>query len=302
MQPAILDLAALDQRLERLLASQPELRVVAEQEADRLRALYARRPVVRLPPLPPAKVQARLRSGVPLLHDQDLYLDLSAFRLALDELLRRAAGTGDARAAGAISAAVEAGRLDLSLLAVEAFVRHDDHLSELARWAGLDEGLLVDLATRCATPLLQAYESALRPALAVEPWSRGYCPICGAWPRLIELRGPARARFLRCTDCGAGWPDRPACPFCGSAPDSGARRLFVEAGSPYGLDFCERCGGYLKASLVDEAAPGPLLALDDLASRSVDRLAQVRGLVRTPGSGFRREPGESESSLGELEL
>ena len=40
--------------------------------------------------------------------------------------------------------------------------------------------------------------------------SGGYCPICGAWPLLGELRGVELSRFSRCAGCGAGWRARPA--------------------------------------------------------------------------------------------
>src|SRR5438552_1345771 len=46
-------------------------------------------------------------------------------------------------------------------------------------------------------------------------WSRGYCPVCGAWPVLAELRGLERTRCLRCGRCGVDW-QRPwlACVYC----------------------------------------------------------------------------------------
>ena len=36
-------------------------------------------------------------------------------------------------------------------------------------------------------------------------WSEGYCPLCGAWPALAEVRGIERSRYLRCGRCGAEW-------------------------------------------------------------------------------------------------
>ena len=33
-------------------------------------------------------------------------------------------------------------------------------------------------------------------------WQQGYCPICGGWPLLAELRGIELAQYLRCAACG----------------------------------------------------------------------------------------------------
>ena len=39
-------------------------------------------------------------------------------------------------------------------------------------------------------------------------WQQGYCPICGGWPLLAELRGIELAQYLRCAACGSGWRSR----------------------------------------------------------------------------------------------
>ena len=42
-------------------------------------------------------------------------------------------------------------------------------------------------------------------AAVPEGWVEPFCPICGAWPALAEVRGIERSRYFRCLRCGAGW-------------------------------------------------------------------------------------------------
>jgi len=75
---------------------------------------------------------------------------------------------------------------------------------------GVDAELLATLASQAVAPLLRAYADHLLPLLARiddgtsqgAAWQQGYCPVCGAWPILAELRGVELARYLRCAACG----------------------------------------------------------------------------------------------------
>jgi FdhE protein len=127
-------------------------------------------------------------------------------RLARDwirRLLEVAAASGS-RDAWALTVAARANRLD-ALAFLEAAVCQDDpRLTELSRSVGADPQALGALGHLAALPLLQACGRHL--AGHVTPtWPHGYCPICGAWPALAEIRGLQRARRLRCARCGGDW-------------------------------------------------------------------------------------------------
>jgi hypothetical protein len=156
--------------------------------------------------LPPQRAAAKLRHGTPLLHDEPVRLDLD---LAADRFTRLA-GAGGA-SAGLVEAATK-GRIDLARVFEEAFVQHADHVAQLAAFAGVDAALLAALAEQAVAPLRRAYGEALRPLVERYVgqdglWDRGYCPVCGAWPDLVETAAEGRpADRLRCGACGTTWP------------------------------------------------------------------------------------------------
>jgi FdhE protein len=73
-----------------------------------------------------------------------------------------------------------------------ALCQNEAHLSSLATASGVSPHALASLAHLAVLPLLQACGQCL--ASQVSPtWSHTYCPICGAWPALVEIRGLEQA-------------------------------------------------------------------------------------------------------------
>ena len=116
---------------------------------------------------------------------------------------------------------------------------------------------------------------------ALAAWDRGYCPACGSWPALAERIGAAE--HLRCSYCGAEWQlQSRRCVYCHEAGEA-FRTITPRVESPHEmLDLCDQCGSYTKATLVAEATPSPLLAIEDLATVELDRTAAHRGYGRPP--------------------
>jgi FdhE protein len=180
-------------------------------------------------------------------------------------------------------------------LFTEAFVQHPDHLAEMARQVGVDEELLATLSAQAVAPLLRAYAERLLPMVErLEDgspeevlWQQGYCPVCGGWPVLAELRGVELAQYLRCAACGSGWRARRLfCPYCGNDDYRQLQTLAVEGEQRFRVSVCERCRGYLKVGNAFDPPPAELLALDDVASMHLDVIAIERGYRRPVGSGF----------------
>lgn len=159
-------------------------------------------------------------------------------------------------------------------------------LDRLGHAAGLEAGALGAVAHLVAWPLLQACGRRLGEQIALD-WRLGFCPICGAWPTVAELRGIERARRLRCGWCAADWslPTR-ACPFCGEA-----RRERLGALQPEGrnggetIGICQACRGYLKTLTTSEPMTPLGVLLADLETVELDLLARERGWLRPPGPG-----------------
>jgi FdhE protein len=116
------------------------------------------------------------------------------------------------------------------------------------------------------------------------PWTKGYCPTCGALPALGQLveEGVGRKRSLACGCCGDVWGwRRVGCPFCGNEAGDRLDALEVEAGEPFRLDHCQECNGYVKTYTGRGAED---LYLADWTTLHLDALAKDRGYERKGAS------------------
>ncbi len=313
MRPAAEIVPLLDRRLAALRKARPDLENAISLQDKLIRTALetARPPEVSGFPTPRELVAARVREGTPLLHDQPASVDIHYAADLFSRLVNALLEMGDDESHQRLQALVDAatrGGLDPQQLFTEAFVQHRDHLAEMAALSGVDADLLVTLAAQAVAPLLRAYAEHLLPLVeriddgspTSASWQRGYCPVCGAWPLLAELRGVELAQFLRCSACGSGWRSRRIlCTYCGTDNFQDLRTLQVEGEQRFRIAVCERCKGYVKVGNAFDPPPAELVALDDVASIHLDLAAIERGYQRPEGSGFRLELALPESELVE---
>lgn len=306
-------LLQLDRRLERLKHARPDLAAAADFQALLVREALtaAREPRIPAFPLPRERVLAKVRVGTPLLHQEPAEVDVHYAADLFSRLVNVATERGSPATAsnvGPIAAAATEGRIPPDRLFAEAFVQHADHVWEIARSAGVDADLLAVLAAQSVAPLLRGYADRLRPVLESADdgspegatWQKGYCPICGAWPVLAELRGVEMQRHLRCSACGVGWPTRRLfCPYCEQDDYRQLRFLQVEGEQRFKVEVCQRCNGYLKVANAFDPLPAELLVLDDLSSVHLDVAALERGHHRPEMPGFRLELAVPEHEWAE---
>ncbi|MBA2240630.1 MAG: formate dehydrogenase accessory protein FdhE [Solirubrobacterales bacterium] len=289
----------LDRRVQALVKTNPSLAEAAALQSALLGCIYGvsapTRPIV----LPAQRARDKLEAGTPLLHGEDVYLDDGFIRDVfgrLVNLLRTRPESAEGVAVVAVAARDH--RLHVEHVVAEAFVNHADHVEQVAIQADIDADLLQTLAQLSARPILMAYAEHLATPLAAATWSRGYCPLCGAWPILAELRGPELSRHLRCGRCGSDWTaSRLYCPFCGIDDHDSLGYLQIEGERRFRVDVCHRCQGYLKAGNAFDPSPPEMLALDDLASVHLDLAALERGHARPPEPGFRLDLVGDEGEL-----
>lgn len=290
----------LDRRVTALKKAHPELGEALDLQAQLIRAaLTSARPAQALAfPLPREQVAARVREGVPLLHDQPAHIDLHFAADLFSRLVNVLQERNDAELAARLDALVSAatlGGLDPERLFGEAFVHHDDHLQEIAFQSGVEPELLTTLAVLAVAPLTRAYAVRLMPLLERLDegtpegfaWQRGYCPVCGGWPLIAELRGIELAQYLRCATCGSGWRwPRLVCAYCGNDDYQSLATLTIEGEQRFRIGVCNRCKGYLKVCNAFDPPPPELLSLEDAVSVHLDVAAIERGYHRPGGSGF----------------
>jgi len=277
--------AGADSRLAELERQRPEYRTWLRLLAEIRRALHdATWNGLVTPPGDVGAGTVRAR-GEPLLHRRELSVDPEALRRLVVRLLEIAAAPG----AGGAAPRVHAPSADTSMHLLLAALQHDfDGLATLAALAGIDPGTARTVAVLAAVPLLHSAGRLLQEQVP-SSWEHGYCPICGSWPLLAELRSLDRSRRMRCAGCAGDWPFRVlCCPYCGEKDHERLGTLVLdEKLATFSVDTCSSCHGYLKSiTTLQPIAPFDLL-LRDVETLELDLAAFERGYARPDGAGFR---------------
>lgn len=266
----------------RALGEDARVAQIARFQEQRLASLEEREaPSVALH-LSPAEAEEAVRSGSPLLVASALDVDVSELEGELHAVLAdlletnpetppaiRALAMAPVRLGDALAAAL---RGDRAALESQAFL------------LGLPLEPLSALLELAVQPALWAAAAQAATLADLSKWSRGYCPVCGAWPLYGELVGPQRERHLRCGRCGTSWAWAVLlCPYCG---EDDHRRLGTlenaEERESVRVDVCERCRGYVKSVAAFTPVPAPQVGAEDVATLHLDVAARERGYER-PG-------------------
>lgn len=293
-------LAQAEARWAVMLAEKPDLRAaVALQRAliglvvDLSEAFQAGR-IARLS-LPPRYLTTKLGSGIPALTGEPIQIPAEAMRPTLLSLCRALAEGGGGEATLQIRTAMEQGRLDVPALLTLTLRREQGALRAVATRAELGHDLLWLVTDLAVSPYAHALLDSLFGALpagsplavALDGWTRGYCPLCGSWPTLAEAHGDGRR--LRCSFCAAAW-DVPegSCLYCGDASERFTTMITDPARPRRVVQTCGACRGYAKVIDIDTSLPFPLVALADLESMDLDLAAMQHGFARPAIKQFTR--------------
>ena len=223
--------------------------------------------------------------AAPLLAGVTLAVDHNMLRRWVRRLRQRAAKIRNPSTAPL--AALDTRRLDPLPLLEAAMCLDEARLEELAKADGVDPGPLGALMQLATLPLLQGCGRSLAPQVPLD-WSYGYCPVCGAWPTLAEVRGLERTHRWRCGRCGGDWGlSLLRCPYCGEANHQRLGSLTTEDNdATCTVDTCLTCKGYVKARAVLQPTPPHAVILEDLATVEWDLVALARGYRRPTQAGY----------------
>lgn len=178
-------------------------------------------------------------------------------------------------------------RVEPLVLILAGVERDSGTLDVLASRLALSSDTVAVLAQLSALPLLLNAARALG-ADASRTWQRGYCPVCGAWPSMVEMRGIQRERRLRCGCCGTDWL-LPVlrCAFCDEIDHQKLGSLLSEGTEQQiRIETCSTCHGYLKSVTTLSALSFPALASKDISTVAFDLAAQDRGYARPTRPGW----------------
>ena len=178
-------------------------------------------------------------------------------------------------------------RVDPLALILAGVERDSGTLDLLADKLAVSNDTVAVFAQLSALPVLLNATRKLE-SEASRSWQRGYCPVCGAWPTLVEMRGIQRERRMRCGCCGSDWL-LPVlrCAFCDETDHQKLGSLLSEDdGQQTRVETCATCHGYLKSVTTLSALSFTLLATKDMSTVAFDLAAQERGYARPTKPGW----------------
>jgi FdhE protein len=256
----------------------PVVAELADQVAACLCAAYSDPIRVVVPAITREAAAEKMSAGVPLLRGQTLDIDWAAGRRRLQDIVA-ALSERHSDAAPALAHAVRSGQLELAELTAAVLAGQPHILHERAGALGLDVTLTASVIPLALFPVLVPIRAGLEPLLAAGHWQEGYCPVCGAYPKLGEFRGLEQIRFLRCGLCAAEWQfPRLRCPACANQDHRQLGYLHVDGEqNKCRAATCEECRQYVK--MVSTLTPlSPMqLWVTDVATVHVDLLAADHG-------------------------
>ena len=244
------------------------------------------------PPSNPATMAAKLRRGLPALRGEPIAVPVPALAPSLDRFCHYLADSGAGDVARHVIEILESGRMSRASLLSASLARDQRAIRMGATQMGLSPDvvwLIAELATAPLAHILQerlfgqeaevSGSETLQSARA--EWDRGYCPACGSWPVLAEYVNEVRR--LRCSFCGTSWEMQSRrCAYCGEGGAAFSICAADEKHPEWLVELCAQCGGYTKGVKVAASTPFLLLALQDLETFALDRIAADRGYGRPP--------------------
>lgn len=275
-------MAALHQSvrdLETLAANDAAVRPLALLQAEVLRSVADLAWDASAANLGPGHVSM----GKPLLHGQMLLVVPQNVRALLQRLVNVAERAGIAGADNLRTALVGGWRstptIDPISFLAASITWDQQQMEQMAATAQVDLPLLTTLGQLAVVPLLLACGRRATTLMPNIPWKASYCPLCGAWPTLAEIRGLERQRWLCCGRCGTSWRLRhQECVFCGNNEHRSLGYLAPDAEKESRRAVtCNRCRGYIKTFATVAALTPPELILRDLSSVELDMAALKQG-------------------------
>ena len=269
--------------LDKLIDTKPELEKAVDFYEELLPVMYEARPTLDGLALNTETAQAKLKEGVPLLWGEFSAPDTVGAEPNIElfmTLCRLATESGNDEGEVLMRALLE-GKLELKATLNSALALDRAALTEQARSLTVDLDLLETTARYTLIPITRAYAMAFGQALDFAEWRKGYCPVCGDWPILGELRGRDKLRYLRCGRCGTGWKfSRLQCLWCDNTKQEELGFLFDSEQPTWRAEICDYCQGYIKTIITFDPLDAELLLAHDLETMLMDQIATGEGYKR----------------------
>jgi FdhE protein len=222
----------------------------------------------------------QIKEGFPLINKEDFILDIPSSVILFESLCQigKNATNKMKKNIKKIEKAVRDSKLNIEKL----LKKHSDfaYQAEIIKNLKLDKTILSFLTQMSITPSIHANVAQLKNQVDFKNWLRGYCPICGSFPQMSELKGEGQ-RFFACSFCGFKWPsERLKCPFCENKDHKSLHYFYEEGKEIYRVDVCDKCKQYIKTVDSRKLNFEPDLDLEDIITLHLDILASEKGFKR----------------------
>ena len=224
----------------------------------------------------------KLRTNVPLLRGQNLRFgreDLERRFVAVCDAICRHEDQPDAESFGKI---LRDGGVLVEEMTTRVIAGDVDAVASQCESLGINSDLVTGVLRLALFPVMSQLSHELSPLLEKQHWIRGYCPVCGSWPLLAELRGLEQFRILRCGLCAAQWQfSRLRCPFCELSDHHQVGYFHIEGEeAKLRVATCDQCRGYVKTVSTLSALDPRAILVTDLATIHLDLAAVERRYSR----------------------
>lgn len=227
------------------------------------------------------EAERRIRQGLPVIDINKLRFNEAELCYLLERICSILAKyrKGEELVTERLLRGTKSAELSLKDLAF-AFVTADEKcLRQISEKIGGSKEELVFVAKALVAPFLRVCARSFRGWVDLDQILTGRCPICGGLPLMAKLRAEDGKRIFECFLCNTQWAfKRLRCPFCGNEDANTLGFFFVEE-TPYRVDKCDKCKGYIKTVDERKKPEGALrvLPVEDAATLYLDILAAKEG-------------------------
>lgn len=222
----------------------------------------------------------QIKEGFPLIDKKDFILDIPS-SIKLFESICNIGKSATEKMKENIQAIEEA--ITINALNLKELLRRyydESFIEKIATEFDIDKTILKFLIYKSIQPSIHANVEKLKDQIDLKNWLRGYCPICGSFPLMSELKGEGQRYFL-CSFCDFTWPgERLKCPFCENNDHEKLHYFYAEGQEAYRVDLCDNCKQYIKTVDSRNLDYEPDLNIEDIVTIHLDILATEKGFKR----------------------
>src|ERR1043165_480228 len=187
--------------LDKLAQKRPSIQESCKVLAAVLPALFTQPAAEALLQMTPEAAHPRLVEGTPLLRDVHPAINAPDLRERWYAVCAAVHQPG----ADALAAAVRRETLAPLALLYDVLDGRPEAVALRMESLHLDGALAGTILRFAALPALARLAQQGNELRKGIEWDHGYCPTCGSWPLLGEVRGLEQHRFLRCGWCASAW-------------------------------------------------------------------------------------------------